>query len=113
LRHSLSNSCICVSPDPLRTACGASAAALGANWAYLDVEVLVDFDGVAKEADVLRQIGKLPHVAQPLESARLLERLLCLHLVTGALSSRHDESVPGAARRDNSQAVWLVGECGR
>jgi len=34
---------------------------------YLDVKVLVDFDDVAKEENVLHQTGELPHIAQVLE----------------------------------------------
>jgi hypothetical protein len=58
---------------------------------YLDVEVPVDLEGVAKQADVLRKIGKLPHVAQSLQRAGCLDWLLGLHLVAGALSCRHGE----------------------
>lgn len=89
LRHSLSNSCICVSAWALDRACGASAVALGANKPYLDVKVLVDLDGVAEEADVLREVGKLPHVPELLQRTGLLDRRLGLHLVAGALPGGH------------------------
>lgn len=31
---------------------------------YLDVEILVDFDSVSKEENVLHQTGKFPHIPQ-------------------------------------------------
>lgn len=31
---------------------------------YLDIEILVDFDGVAKEKNVLHQTRKFPHAPQ-------------------------------------------------
>lgn len=72
-----------------KTTCGASAGTLGAKWMYLDVEVSVDLDGVTEETDVLRKICEMPHVAQSLQRARFLDRVLDLHLVAGALSGRH------------------------
>jgi hypothetical protein len=59
---------------------------LGATGMYLDIEVLVDFDSITEQADVLGQIGKLPHVAQFLQCAGLLDRRLGLHFVGGAFS---------------------------
>ena len=63
--------------------------------AYLDVEILVDLEGPFEQEDVLGQIGKLPHVAQPLQWSLFFLRCLRLHLVPGALSGDHfARSVP-------------------
>lgn len=43
---------------------GAVAGTVGASCIYLNVKVPVDLDGIAKQADVLGEIGKLPHIAQ-------------------------------------------------
>ena len=70
----------------------------GAN-AYLDAEILVDFESPFEQEDVLGQVGELPHVAQPLEHGRLLCGRFRLHLIPTALSGDHSvRSVPAATR---------------
>ena len=71
---------------------------------YLDVEVLIDFDDVAKEENVLHQTGELPHIPQVLQ--RLgglgghlwLGRDIELGLFRRALVARHCESESWASR---------------
>lgn len=71
---------------------------------YLDVEVLIDFDDVAKEENVLHQTSKLPHIPQVLQ--RLgglgghlwLGRDIELGLFRRALVARHCESESWASR---------------
>jgi hypothetical protein len=69
--------------------CGASSVPLGASWAYLYVEVPVDLDGVAEQADILREVGKLPHVAQLVQCGGFSCGHLHLHLLVGALPGGH------------------------
>lgn len=65
---------------------------------YLDVKVLVDFDDIAKEENVLHQTRKLPHIPQVLECLRglgghlWLGRDIELGLCGRALEARHCES---------------------
>ena len=65
---------------------------------YLDIKVLVDFDDVAKEENVLHQTGELPHIAQVLKCLRglgghfWLGRDIELGLCGRALEARHCES---------------------
>jgi hypothetical protein len=95
LRHSDSSSWIQVSSGSISARCSASAATGGASWAYLNVEVLVDLDGIAKDVDVLGQVGKLPHVAQLLQRAGLRDCIARVHVARGALACGH---VEGACR---------------
>lgn len=76
---------------------------------YLHVKVLFDLDGVAKQADVLGQIGKLPHVAQALQGARLLAIRLDVHFVGGAFSRRHGCGASRAATRATGERVGGAG----
>jgi len=41
---------------------------------YLDIEILVDFDGVSEEENVLHQTGEFPHVPQVFQCAGGLGR---------------------------------------
>lgn len=66
-------------------------ATLGASRAHLDVQVLVDSDCLAEQADVLGEVGKLPHVAQILEGAGLFRTRLCLHFGGSAFACRHGD----------------------
>ena len=65
---------------------------------YLDIEILVDFDDVAEEENVLHQTGKLPHITQVLQCLRdlgghfWLGRDIELGLCGRALEARHCES---------------------
>lgn len=65
---------------------------------YLDIKVLVDFDDVAKEENVLHQTGKLPHIAQLFKCLRgfgghfWLGRDIELGLCGRALEARHCEN---------------------
>ena len=65
---------------------------------YLDIEILVDFDDVAEEENVLHQTGKLPHIAQVLQCLRdlggqfWLGRDIELGLCRRALEARHGKS---------------------
>jgi len=72
---------------------------LGANTMYLDVKVLVDFDRVPEQTDVLGQVGELPHIAQFLQCAGLFNRRLGLHFLSGAFSRRHGCGASRAATR--------------
>jgi hypothetical protein len=72
---------------------------VGANAMYLDVKVLVEFDRVAEQTDVLGQVGELPHVAQFLQCAGLFDRRLGLHFLGGAFSRRHGCGASRAATR--------------
>jgi hypothetical protein len=109
LRHSLSSSYTCVSAFSNKSACGAFAAPPGANWTYFDVEVPVNLDGVSKQADVLRQVGELPHIAQLLQCARSFDWLLSLQLVVGALSGRHREERAGGDASGDGSALSMDG----
>lgn len=62
--HSSSRSCKAVSILPTARYCDASASEQGPgdSCAYLDVEVVVDSQGVNEEGQVLREVGELPHV---------------------------------------------------
>jgi len=78
----------------------------GAKGMYLDVKVLVDFDRVTEETDVLGQICELPHVAQLLQCAGLFNRRLGLHFVGGAFSRRHGCGASRAATRVSYVWIW-------
>jgi len=82
----------------------------GAKGMYLDVKVLVDFDRVTEETDVLGQICKLPHVAQFLQCAGLFNRRLGLHFVGGAFSRRHGCGASRAATRVSYVWIWCRGQ---
>lgn len=65
---------------------------------YLDIKILVDFDDIAKEENVLHQTGEFPHIPQVLECLRGLGghlglgRAIELGLCRRALEARHCES---------------------
>jgi hypothetical protein len=65
---------------------------------YLDIEILVDLDSVAKEKNVLHQTGKLPHIPQIFQCFGGLGGHLWLGglveqgLIRRALEARHLES---------------------
>lgn len=96
MRHSASISCALVSHVPVSIASSGYAAWPGAGATYVDVEVLVDLDGVAEQAEVLREVRELPHVPERVQRAGLFRGLFCLHLVACALAGGHCE---GRVRR--------------
>jgi hypothetical protein len=109
LRHSDSSSCIQVSTRSIRAGPSETrrvSRAAGARRTYLNVQVLVDFDSIAEDVDVLGQIGKLPHVAQLLQCAGVLGRLVRVHFARGALACGHIEG----ARRGRRVGRWR--DCG-
>lgn len=75
--------------------CGRNVSGVTIAGPYLYIEILVDFDGIAKEENVLHQTRKLPHVPQVLERLRRLGRhvwfggCIELGLVRRALVARH------------------------
>ena len=58
---------------------------------YLDAIILIDSSRLSKEEEILRDIGKLPHISKPIEQTRLLRALVRLELLSVALARRHGD----------------------
>jgi hypothetical protein len=49
--------------------------------AYIDIEIIIDLDSLAKYIDPLAKVCELPHVAQSMKDRRRLWDMLFLQLV--------------------------------
>lgn len=59
---------------------------------YLDCKLIINLHSLAKNEQVLHEVGKLPHVSKTVKYAGLLRwRMLYLHLLTPAFSGSHGE----------------------
>jgi len=72
----------------------------------LNVKVLVDFDDVTEQVDVLHEVGKFPHVAQLVQHAGFLGWPIGLHFLAGPLSRSHVGGACRARRRVKGEANW-------
>ena len=63
-----------------------------------DVAAL-NFDSLAKDKDIFRQVCKFPHIPESLQRCRLSWSLISLHLLPSPLPGNHIEGA-STARRD-------------
>lgn len=78
------------------------------QYPYLDIKLLVDFHDVTEQCDVLHEVCKLPHVAQPVQRARFLWGIVGLDFVVGPLSGYHvGRGACRAATREGGRRLRL------